>query len=623
MHRQRLESAGAFAKAAAAAMKTTTATTTTTRTASSSSTSTSSSTVLLRRQRRLEQQWEQCWYHGGDSCSGPRQRQYRKTLSSSSSKSTAGVSNTRRRNKTRRRRDDKATSIAVCDKDGGNTKNVSSASPNKPIATTITTGRDLLRQLAERNVLPRKRKSSILSGTAANTVDDALAVAQARMEYLRNALFEYWGGSAKAPTTATKPQPRGLQQHQQQQQRYRTKGPALKMDGRWWAWNVAFALLPAVVIGGYCEFFGQYSMYEFHRRELWRQMERALGEEYCELHREALQAKSMPPPPEHFFRRAYRVAREIRTYLLGFGESATISDGDNGDYHQKGKEEDGPLQFSAPAQETTPSKVTAATAVTRATTAPSTTTSGPSSSSLSPSVEELRRRVRELETTLERLAVGAAATASATPDQLQTLQKQRPSPPSPSSPETTTLGNSAHSHDSSGTDDYQRTEQFAQKSGIQNRMEGELVDAWLREVEEYEQERQQKKKEKKKGKGTVAPRPAAAETTTKGEEEQEHETAMQRGDAASDAKENLFEQAAAFARQSLVFVFGGNSPPASTSSEDDNDADEDGDAGNNNKNGRTVSRNSVSAQHDDKSVAALVRTENEDKTTKKKWWQLM
>lgn len=181
---------------------------------------------------------------------------------------------------------------------------VLSLTPNKPVLRTV---RDRQRLLLEHNLRVAKPMRE--------TVDDLVERAHHRLEWARAKLFQYWnpdwtkevGGIATTAATATvarKPR----------------RPVSVIMDARWWFWNLAFAALPSALLFVYCEFRGQYLMYEFHRERELEQMKKLLGEDYVEQHQHEL----VEPPPTNIVERVWNAAAELYWLLGGVTEPGPV-----------------------------------------------------------------------------------------------------------------------------------------------------------------------------------------------------------------------------------------------------------------------------------------------------------
>jgi hypothetical protein len=136
-------------------------------------------------------------------------------------------------------------------------------------------------------------------------VSQFLEMAESRLTWARGQFFQLWdpewkkrsvkGMDGAAASASRSPQ------------------SLVVMDARWWRWNVAFALLPAMLIGTYCEFRGQYMMYKFHQEQELEQARRLMGEEYVEVHRDEL----IGTPPQNIVIRLLTALVELKELLLG------------------------------------------------------------------------------------------------------------------------------------------------------------------------------------------------------------------------------------------------------------------------------------------------------------------
>jgi hypothetical protein len=120
-------------------------------------------------------------------------------------------------------------------------------------------------------------------------------LAASRFSWVQTKLYENWN-------------PDYLKEQPNRPQRV---GP--DMDARWWFWNLAFALLPAFLIGTYCEFRGKYLMEDYHRRLELHQMRRIMGDDFSEQ-----DAKDAAPPErESLFKRLWSLAQDLTTMISG------------------------------------------------------------------------------------------------------------------------------------------------------------------------------------------------------------------------------------------------------------------------------------------------------------------
>ena len=126
--------------------------------------------------------------------------------------------------------------------------------------------REQQRMLVETNI--RRKRSDVLQQS-----EDLVNVATGRLDWLRHSLYSYWN-----PDYATQ-QNTGDNSNAAGAIRVHTKYKLI-MDRRWWIWNIAFALLPAVCIGLYCEFRAKPRMLEFHRLQQVAQQRSTHGEEW-------------------------------------------------------------------------------------------------------------------------------------------------------------------------------------------------------------------------------------------------------------------------------------------------------------------------------------------------------
>jgi hypothetical protein len=111
------------------------------------------------------------------------------------------------------------------------------------------------------------------------------------------------------------------------------------MDTRWWTWNLSFAVLPAVLIGLYCEFYGKYIVYDFHRLKELETMKRLLlhnnndiendDDAMLLLQDEELLQALLPTRPEHVGQRILRFWKVLQARMVGTSENV-VEEEDNG-----------------------------------------------------------------------------------------------------------------------------------------------------------------------------------------------------------------------------------------------------------------------------------------------------
>lgn len=160
------------------------------------------------------------------------------------------------------------------------------------------TVRDRLRVVQEKNqikvnVLPTRHQSA-----------DLLDLAKGRVTWVQTKMYEFWNPDHVVPAATS---------NATASAKNRPVKNDVVMDLRWWGWNIAFAILPAALIGFYCEFRGQYLMHDYYEGLEQQQAARILGDEYVREHASELTA----PPPENFVVRLYRVAQEVTSLLVG------------------------------------------------------------------------------------------------------------------------------------------------------------------------------------------------------------------------------------------------------------------------------------------------------------------
>lgn len=123
---------------------------------------------------------------------------------------------------------------------------------------TTTTTLSTRRRALGRPAIPVTHKDRLrsLETPPDTTVDEYIDRAQENLKTLETALSSLWNRSDGDP----RPPRRGL-----------------KMDARWWFWNLQFAFLPAYCIIFYCELIGNHEMKEFSEKRKERQQRKALG----------------------------------------------------------------------------------------------------------------------------------------------------------------------------------------------------------------------------------------------------------------------------------------------------------------------------------------------------------
>lgn len=119
----------------------------------------------------------------------------------------------------------------------------------KKQAESTKTTRDRMRVLVEKNELTAAEFSH-------KKASHLLDLAQSRLSFFRNKVYQNWN-------------PDYMQQHK------RPNKLDVIMDARWWTWNIAFALLPAVLIATFCELRGK-PLVEKYRKEQKERQEKQL-----------------------------------------------------------------------------------------------------------------------------------------------------------------------------------------------------------------------------------------------------------------------------------------------------------------------------------------------------------
>ena len=123
----------------------------------------------------------------------------------------------------------------------------------KQHSETKKTTRDRMRVLLEKNELSPAEFSH-------KKASHLLELAQSRLSFFRNKIYQNWN-------------PEYLQQQQQDK---RPNKLDVVMDARWWTWNIAFALLPAVLIATFCELRGKPLVEKYRKQQRERQEKQLL-----------------------------------------------------------------------------------------------------------------------------------------------------------------------------------------------------------------------------------------------------------------------------------------------------------------------------------------------------------
>jgi hypothetical protein len=117
------------------------------------------------------------------------------------------------------------------------------------------TTRDRMRVLLETNQLPTDAFSR-------QKASQLLELAQSRLSFFRNKIYQNWN-----------PDYLSLQHK-------RPNKLDVVMDARWWTWNIAFALLPAVLIAAFCELRGKPLVEKYRKQQRERQEKQQLSNEH-------------------------------------------------------------------------------------------------------------------------------------------------------------------------------------------------------------------------------------------------------------------------------------------------------------------------------------------------------
>ena len=296
-------------------------------------------------------------------------------------------------------------------------------SRKRPIPPQTT--RDQMRRLVETNQMTARSNNFNPQGL--------LLVAQSRLDFVRNRLYQYWNPDLPPPpnrvgTTTTAAIPPTSLRHKQ--------GPI--MDGYWWMVNIGFALLPAVIIGVYCEVWGQYDMYEYHLQQEVQQWQKLHPNDIDTPIESLIAAGVLPAPPQHFGIRAQKFAWELyRLLTMLFSDKEEREeppqDGEEVKKHPKHQHQRGLNN-------------------TEASTGPPLGRTGDSQTEESPPLQEIWRRLERLEQQQNRLGAGSFKPG--------TNQEQ-----------------------------LQRT---VHQSGIQNRMEEARTEQWRHKLSDYTGEQKSK-----------------------------------------------------------------------------------------------------------------------------------
>ncbi|CAB9516246.1 expressed unknown protein [Seminavis robusta] len=174
------------------------------------------------------------------------------------------------------------------------------------LPSTPSTTRDRIRWLQDYNQVLNDGYYSQRRLT--RQLDDFGQVANERIDFVRSKLLSFWGdasptaasttSSSSSSTTSTRRPPKS----------------ELKMDGKWWFWNLAFASIPAILIAAYCELIAKPEMMEYNRqmhvaakREQDRYYNPEQDEELKQIMREAEQQLGT---------RLYNAVLELSSYLV-------------------------------------------------------------------------------------------------------------------------------------------------------------------------------------------------------------------------------------------------------------------------------------------------------------------
>jgi hypothetical protein len=159
---------------------------------------------------------------------------------------------------------------------------------NTANTSMTTTTKDRLRTVIDQN----KVKATLLP--TRDQASDVLNLAQSRVTWVRDKVYEFWGADAKGGSSSSAAARAAVPN--------RPVKKDINMDARWWLWNILFALVPALAIGIYCEFRGQKLMHKYYTGWETEQMRRILGEN-------AVLDEWVVPPPENFVVRIVRFGR--------------------------------------------------------------------------------------------------------------------------------------------------------------------------------------------------------------------------------------------------------------------------------------------------------------------------
>lgn len=134
------------------------------------------------------------------------------------------------------------------------------------------TTRERLRTLVERNQTVQVRRQN----RDPQTVNQLVNVATQRLSWLKTKVYQHWNPDYQPASNMAGAEKTAGSTINVAKELARRKRPVVVMNGRWWFWNLAFALLPAVVISIYCEFRVKPVMIDFYARQEASQRQRLL-----------------------------------------------------------------------------------------------------------------------------------------------------------------------------------------------------------------------------------------------------------------------------------------------------------------------------------------------------------
>jgi hypothetical protein len=190
-------------------------------------------------------------------------------------------------------------------------------------STGTTTTKDRMRTLIDKNLV----QVSLLPTRSHAT--DMLSLAGSRVGWVRDKVYEFWNADAVGGQTSAAS---GQKMVPEAVVEIRPVKVDMNMNGRWWLWNILFALIPATAIGVYCEFRGQYLMHDYYEGLEMDSVKRIMGDDFLGEHEEELSI----PPPQNFVVRIVQFCQEVTNMVMG---STSTNHDDAADRDAEGQEQ--------------------------------------------------------------------------------------------------------------------------------------------------------------------------------------------------------------------------------------------------------------------------------------------